>query len=72
MNDINEDAIYLDQNNNPFTGVLRSPSSKENNKIECEYVNGKRHGEYVEYDNEDEYSEMKKKLNIISFIKKGS
>lgn len=66
MNDINEDTIYLDQNNNPFTGVLRSPSSKENNKIECEYVNGKRHGEYVEYDNEDE-----EKIKYNKFYKEG-
>ena len=54
MNAINEDEIYLNEKNNPFTGLLQSPSSKENNKIECQYVEGKRHGEYIEYDNEDE------------------
>ena len=38
----------------PFTGILFSKATTDEPRIQCEYKNGKRHGEYIAFDSKDE------------------
>ena len=45
--------IFYDKENEPFSGILISKKTDNEGRIECEYLKGLRHGEYIEYDNDD-------------------
>ena len=52
MNKLNDEEIFRTKNGDPFTGILyTNPKDDQENRML--YVNGKKHGEYIEYDNED-------------------
>lgn len=53
MNKLNDEEIFRTKNGDPFTGILYTNPKDDQGKIECSYVDGKKHGEYIEYDNED-------------------
>tara|TARA_B100002052_G_scaffold299118_1_gene335426 strand:- start:2286 stop:3452 length:1167 start_codon:yes stop_codon:yes gene_type:complete len=58
--------IYYDKDNKPFTGILMSKKTEDDGVIECEYLEGYRNGEYIQYDNEDE-----NKISLTKFYKNG-
>ena len=56
--DINDDKpgvikTFYDKENMPFSGSLVCKKIDDNGRIECEYLNGIRHGEYIEYDSDN-------------------
>lgn len=44
---------FYDKENMPFSGSLVCKKTDDNGRIECEYLNGIRHGEYIEYDSDN-------------------
>lgn len=54
MCNLKDEEIFLDKDEKPFTGILFSKATTDEGRIQCEYKNGKRHGEYIEFDSEDE------------------
>ena len=44
---------FYDKENMPFSGSLVCKKIDDNGRIECEYLNGIRHGEYIEYDSDN-------------------
>ena len=66
MNEINDEEIYTNKDGNPFSGILISSAIDDIGKIECAYVDGKRHGEYTKYDNKDD-----NKISHNKFYKQG-
>ena len=61
-----DEKILFIVENEPFTGTLTSNKTEKQGKIECQYVNGKRHGEYIQFDNEDD-----NKISHTKFYKEG-
>lgn len=55
INDDKPGAIktFYDKENMPFSGSLVCKKTDDNGRIECEYLNGIRHGEYIEYDSDN-------------------
>jgi antitoxin component YwqK of YwqJK toxin-antitoxin module len=56
--DINDDKpgvikTFYDKENMPFSGSLVCKKIDDNGRIECEYLNGIRHGEYIKYDSDN-------------------
>ena len=45
---LKDEDTYLDKKGNPFTGILFSQATSDEGRIQCEYKNGKRHGEYIQ------------------------
>ena len=45
--------IFYDKENMPFSGSLVCKKIDDNGRIECEYLNGIRHGEYIKYDSDN-------------------
>lgn len=54
MCNLKDEETYLDKDEKPFTGILFSKATGDEGRIQCEYKNGKRHGEYIEFDSKDE------------------
>ena len=44
---------FYDKENMPFSGSLVCKKIDDNGRIECEYLNGIRHGEYIKYDSDN-------------------
>jgi antitoxin component YwqK of YwqJK toxin-antitoxin module len=44
---LKDEDTYLDKKGNSFTGILFSQATTDDGRIQCEYKNGKRHGEYI-------------------------
>ena len=57
---------FNNNENKPFSGILISKKTDEKGRIECEYLNGNRHGKYIQYDEEDE-----NKISHTKYYKNG-
>tara|TARA_B110000008_G_scaffold226630_1_gene228131 strand:- start:225 stop:1379 length:1155 start_codon:yes stop_codon:yes gene_type:complete len=69
--DINDDKpgvikTFYDKENMPFSGSLVCKKIDDNGRIECEYLNGIRHGEYIKYD-----SDNMNKISHTKYYKNG-
>ena len=63
---LKDEETYLDKDEKPFTGILFSKATTDEGRIQCEYKNGKRHGEYIAFNSEDE-----NKISHTKYYKNG-
>lgn len=63
---LDDKELFLEKDKNPFSGLMIINKTDDNGRIECNYINGKKEGEYIEYDNEDE-----NKIKLNKFYKDG-
>jgi len=66
MCNLKDEETYLDKDGKPFTGILFSKATTDKDRIQCEYKNGKRHGEYIAFDSKDE-----NKISHTKYYKNG-
>ena len=48
MSNLKDEDVYNDEAGEPFIGILYSQATEDSGRIQCEYKNGKRDGEYTE------------------------
>ena len=48
MSNLNNEDVYNDEAGKPFIGILYSQATEDSGRIQCEYKNGKRDGEYTQ------------------------
>ena len=63
---LDDKKLFLDKDKNPFSGLMIINKTDDNGRIECNYINGKKDGEFIEYDKED-----KNKIQRNKFYKDG-
>jgi len=65
---LNEKELFLDKDNKSFSGFLIINKTVDNGKIECEYKNGKKDGEEIQYDKENENKIRSNKFYINGLL----
>ena len=65
---LNENELFLDKDNKSFSGFLIINKTVDNGKIECEYKNGKKDGEEIQYDKENENKIRSNKFYINGLL----
>ena len=48
MSNLNDEDVYNDEAGKPFIGILYSQATEDSGRIQCEYRNGIKDGEYTE------------------------